>query len=135
MEFSVSTHGFTDIVDITDKVRRACAKTGVKSGIAHIFVAGSTAALSTIEYESGAITDLKRFARQRPGAFLAGALATGFVTGRLLKAADTHSLMEAAKQDGDRRSDGTSAAGQWTSLTGAEPTLSPVAVDLTNEVP
>ena len=64
MEFSVSTHGFTDIVDITDKVRRSCAKTGVKNGVAHIFVAGSTAALSTIEYESGAIADLKRALEQ-----------------------------------------------------------------------
>jgi len=59
MEFSVSTHGFTDIVNITDKVRTICARTGVQSGVAHLFVAGSTAALSTIEYESGAIADLR----------------------------------------------------------------------------
>lgn len=60
MDFSVRTRGFTDIIDITDNVRRLCGRTAVKEGVAHVFVAGSTAALSTIEFESGAIADLKR---------------------------------------------------------------------------
>jgi hypothetical protein len=47
------------------------------------------------------LTDLKGFARRRPGLFLVGALGAGFVAGRLLKAADTHSLMEAAKDTSD----------------------------------
>jgi len=44
-----------------------------------------------------ALADLKRFARRRPGLFLMGAGGAGFATGRLLKAADTHALMEAAQ--------------------------------------
>jgi len=48
-----------------------------------------------------ALADLKRFARRRPGLFLMGAMGAGFAAGRLLKAADTHSLMEAAQHSGD----------------------------------
>ena len=44
------------------------------------------------------LADVKSFARRRPGVFLAAALGAGFVAGRLLKAADTQSLMEAAKE-------------------------------------
>jgi len=43
------------------------------------------------------LADLKRFARRRPGLFLVGAVGAGFAVGRLLKAADTHSLMQAAQ--------------------------------------
>lgn len=59
MEFTVSTRGFTDILDISPQVRRACEETNVTEGVAHVFVVGSTAALSTIEYEPGALQDLK----------------------------------------------------------------------------
>ncbi len=59
MKFSVHTKGFTDIVDISSQVRSAVASTGVAQGVAHVFVQGSTAALSTIEFEPGALRDLK----------------------------------------------------------------------------
>ncbi len=59
MRFTVSTRGFTDILDITAQIRRACNERGVQDGVAHLFVVGATAALSTIEFESGAIQDLK----------------------------------------------------------------------------
>ena len=58
MEFTVSTRGFTDILDITSQIRNACETAGVEEGVAHVFVVGSTAALSTIEYEPGAVADL-----------------------------------------------------------------------------
>ena len=48
-----------------------------------------------------ALADLKRFARRRPGLFLMGAMGAGFAAGRLLKAADTHSLLEAAQHSSD----------------------------------
>jgi hypothetical protein len=48
-----------------------------------------------------ALHDLKAFARRRPGMFLAGALGAGFVVGRMLRAVDTHALVEAAKGNGD----------------------------------
>lgn len=59
MEFNVSTRGFTDILDISGEIRSACEAVGVEQGVAHVFVVGSTAALSTIEYEPGAVADLK----------------------------------------------------------------------------
>ena len=59
MEFIVSTRGFTDILDITSQIRNACEAARVEEGVAHVFVVGSTAALSTIEYEPGAVADLK----------------------------------------------------------------------------
>ena len=59
MEFTVSTRGFNDIVDITSEISRVCEGGGVTNGVASVFVVGSTAALSTIEYEPGAIADLK----------------------------------------------------------------------------
>ena len=42
-------------------------------------------------------SDVKRFARQRPGLFLLGAFGLGVVAGRTLRNADTHALVEAAK--------------------------------------
>ena len=42
-------------------------------------------------------SDVKAFARRRPGVFLLGAFGLGIVAGRTLRNADTHALMEAAK--------------------------------------
>lgn len=44
------------------------------------------------------LTDVKRFARQRPGMFLAGALGAGFLAGRLMRTVDTESIKDAAKE-------------------------------------
>ena len=51
-------------------------------------------------YES-AMSDVKRLARNRPGMFLVGALTAGFVVGRVVKAIDTGSLLQAAKSNED----------------------------------
>jgi secondary thiamine-phosphate synthase enzyme len=59
MKLTVSTRGFTDIIDISSDVRQACAEANVEDGVAHLFVVGATAALSTIEFEPGAVADLK----------------------------------------------------------------------------
>lgn len=59
MTFTLETRGFTDILDVTPQVEKLVAESGVDDGMVHLFVVGSTAALSTIEYESGAIADLK----------------------------------------------------------------------------
>lgn len=59
MKFTISTKGFTDILDITSEIRRALRDAKVKEGVAHVFVEGSTVALSTIEFEPGAIQDLR----------------------------------------------------------------------------
>ena len=57
--FTISTKGRSDFVDITAEVERAVAQSGVKEGIALVFVKGSTAAVTAMEYESGLIEDIK----------------------------------------------------------------------------
>lgn len=60
MKFTISTKGFTDIIDITPRVSKEVEKSKATDGICLIFVAHSTCAITTIEYEEGAIKDLKR---------------------------------------------------------------------------
>ena len=50
---SVRSHGENDIVDITDQVADAIKNSDINDGIVTIFVSGSTAAVTTIEYEPG----------------------------------------------------------------------------------
>lgn len=57
--FVVETTGLTDILDITLKVELIVSASGVQSGIVLAFTPGSTAGLTTMEYEPGAISDLK----------------------------------------------------------------------------
>lgn len=57
--FVVETKGFTDVLDITPQVERIVSASGVGSGIVLAFTPGSTAGLTTIEYEPGAVSDLK----------------------------------------------------------------------------
>jgi len=64
MELEFSTKGFNQILDITGEVTQTVERSGVQEGVAHLFVSGSTAALTTIEYERGAIEDLKRALEQ-----------------------------------------------------------------------
>ena len=54
----VTTDG-TDILDLTPQVAAKVHKAGVNEGLLTLFISGSTAALTTIEYESGAVQDLK----------------------------------------------------------------------------
>ncbi|MBZ9569289.1 secondary thiamine-phosphate synthase enzyme YjbQ [Patescibacteria group bacterium] len=60
MRFSISTKGFNDIIDITDQVSEILEKSKVKDGACLISCPGSTCGLTTIEYESGLIKDLKK---------------------------------------------------------------------------
>ncbi|MEA2039649.1 MAG: secondary thiamine-phosphate synthase enzyme YjbQ [Thermodesulfobacteriota bacterium] len=50
----------TDIMDITGEAMKEVKKSGIKAGVATLFVPGSTGALTTIEFESGAINDLRK---------------------------------------------------------------------------
>lgn len=56
---SFQTRGDCDIIDITPQVARQVAESGVNSGTVTVFVPGSTAGITTIEYESGLVADLK----------------------------------------------------------------------------
>jgi secondary thiamine-phosphate synthase enzyme len=56
----VETHGEGEIVNLTPRVEQAITASGVQEGIASIFIVGSTAAITTIEYEPGILSDLRR---------------------------------------------------------------------------
>ena len=56
----LETRGHADMHDITDAVAARVRESGIKSGIVTVFCPGSTSALTTIEYESGALSDLQR---------------------------------------------------------------------------
>ena len=55
----VETQGFSDTHDLTPEVERLVRDTGLQEGSVLLFVPGSTASLTTIEFESGALEDLR----------------------------------------------------------------------------
>jgi secondary thiamine-phosphate synthase enzyme len=50
----------TDIIDLTPSVIQRIEKSEVRNGAVTLFTPGSTAALTTIEYERGVINDLRK---------------------------------------------------------------------------
>ncbi len=58
-KISLSTKGECDIVDITSQVAEQVSQSGINNGTATIFVAGSTAGVTTIEFEPGLVSDLQ----------------------------------------------------------------------------
>ncbi len=56
----VATAGFSDVRDITDAVRQAVARSGISQGVVCVANPGSTAGITTIEFEPGAVSDLKQ---------------------------------------------------------------------------
>ncbi len=64
---TVRTKGFNDVNDLTAGIERALDKSGVRNGLLTAFVPGSTAGITTIEFEGGVVEDLKRaIARMAP---------------------------------------------------------------------
>ncbi len=64
VEAAVQTRGPGDAVDVTAEVAAAVTASGATSGIATVFVGGSTAGVTTIEFESGVVADLDRALEQ-----------------------------------------------------------------------
>jgi secondary thiamine-phosphate synthase enzyme len=56
----LSTRGQTDIHDITHAVAEIVARSQLQAGTVTIFCPSSTSGLTTVEYESGCVADLKR---------------------------------------------------------------------------
>jgi secondary thiamine-phosphate synthase enzyme len=56
---SLASRGNGDILDVTGLVAEAVRGSGIANGIATVFVTGSTAALTTLEFEPGLVHDLK----------------------------------------------------------------------------
>ncbi len=59
--FSISTKGETDILDITGEVQKKIDSSGFTEGNILVFVSGSTAGITTIEYEPGLKKDYPAF--------------------------------------------------------------------------
>ncbi len=57
---SIATAGNTQILDITASIEAELSQCSLQNGMLLVFVPGSTAAVTTIEYESGVIQDLKQ---------------------------------------------------------------------------
>ena len=60
MYIQFNTRGNCDIIDISGQVAASIQESGVKDGIVTLFTPSSTSALTTIEYEPGCLSDLKR---------------------------------------------------------------------------
>ena len=58
-QISLQTQGQCDIIDITPQVAEQVAEAGVNSGTATLFVIGSTAGVTTMEFEPGLLADFK----------------------------------------------------------------------------
>ncbi len=59
-KISLQSKGQCDIIDITPEVQQQLAEAEIDSGIITLFISGSTAGISTIEFESGLVADFKR---------------------------------------------------------------------------
>ena len=55
----INTKGNCDVVDITSQISNKISQSIIKNGIITIFISGSTAGITTIEYEDGVIDDFK----------------------------------------------------------------------------
>lgn len=60
ININLNTKGNADILDITEHVSRAVADSGLSDGVITVFSPSATSGLTTIEYESGCISDLRR---------------------------------------------------------------------------
>lgn len=58
-ELRLSTEGDADVVDISEGAQRVVSAAGIEQGLVTAFVRGSTAAITTMEYEPGGVHDLR----------------------------------------------------------------------------
>ena len=55
----IPTKGFSDVVDLTNKVKELLLDQHINDGIVSLFIPGSTAGLTTLEYEPGCVQDVQ----------------------------------------------------------------------------
>jgi secondary thiamine-phosphate synthase enzyme len=60
LTIEMQTKGHADVLDITSEVAQALRESSLSNGTATIFSPSSTSALTTLEFESGCVSDLKR---------------------------------------------------------------------------
>lgn len=56
---NISTKGHGDIVNLSAPIENFLEKSGIEEGLLNVFVPGSTAAITTIEFEDGVLEDLE----------------------------------------------------------------------------
>ena len=56
---TLSTRGFSDIIDITPVVRKSITESNIAAGLVNIFPMGSTASITTIEFEPALVADME----------------------------------------------------------------------------
>ena len=59
-EIILSSKGSCDIINITDQTHKVIEKSRIKNGIVTVFAVGSTAGITTIEYEPGLLKDIPK---------------------------------------------------------------------------
>jgi secondary thiamine-phosphate synthase enzyme len=59
-KLQITTGAEGDIIDLTPEVISVVRESRIAEGMVHVFVTGSTAAVTTIEYEPGVLSDLNR---------------------------------------------------------------------------
>jgi len=57
---TLSTKGFSDIIDITNRVDAVIGRSKIENGLVTVFCPGSTGSVTTIEFETGALRDLQK---------------------------------------------------------------------------
>lgn len=56
---SIQTRGYSDIKDITNDVQAVVQRSGISNGLVNIFAVGSTASITTVEYEPALVEDVR----------------------------------------------------------------------------
>ncbi len=59
-ELILQTQGYSDIKNITERVQDIVRESGIVHGLVNVFVIGSTASVSTIEYEPALVQDVQQ---------------------------------------------------------------------------
>lgn len=57
-KFTINTHGFTDIIDITKNVQNSVYRHSLQNASVLVYISGSTVSITNIEFEPGLLTDL-----------------------------------------------------------------------------
>ena len=55
---TLSTRGFSDVLDVTDEVRATLRASGITEGLVNVFAIGSTASITTLEFEPALVRDM-----------------------------------------------------------------------------
>jgi len=56
----VATRGHADVLDLTERVERIVAESGIDAGVVNVSGRGSTLGITTLEFEPGCVADLQR---------------------------------------------------------------------------